>query len=130
MCNHARTCRQVQTGKLTGVHAQTHMPKGTPVGKVQSSTGTHVCSPRHMGTQRQVHPLTPIHMLCTPGQPPLHTHLLKRMCTRDTDGAQCGEDRKKVRRLRGRPWGASRETEVDTVTRTDGRHTKGPEEWP
>lgn len=65
------TCKDMQTGaqtgKLTGAHTRTHMFKSTSVGRQDSPTGTHVCSPRHVGTQRQVHLLTPMHTLHTLG---------------------------------------------------------------
>lgn len=56
-----------QTGKLTGTHTCTHTPP--PRAHLSSYRNTYtVCSTRHMGTQRQVHPLLP-----APQHPHTHT---------------------------------------------------------
>lgn len=73
--------RQVSSLGHTHAHMYTHVQEHT----CSPPTGTHVCSPRHMGTQKQVH-LTPTKALCTPEHPHVHTPQLKRMYLHDMHG--------------------------------------------
>lgn len=94
------------TGKLTGTHTGTHVPKGTLAGRQDTSSHGNTCiltqaygHPRDRST-----PPTATYTLYTSGHPNMHTQAEE--FTHNMHGAQSSEDRKKVRRLSYWPYGS------------------------